>query len=105
MTTKGNTYLEVIQGDTLMLTIRLENIDLSTIDKIYFSCSDLNLIEEFEKNEDDSYKLVVGSNVTKSFIPSTYNYDITINFSDNRVKTIEYCGEINILKKTNTVNV
>lgn len=104
MKTKGNTNIEIIQGDTLSLTIRLENVDLTAIDQVYFSCSDLNITQAFVK-KDDVFELNIDCEETCKFKPSVCCYDITIHFNNNTVKTIEYRGQLKVLKKVNVVQV
>lgn len=104
MITKGNTNIEVIQGDTLSLAIRLENVNLSSIDKVYFSCSEFNITKAFEQKE-DVFELSIDCDETCNFEPLTCCYDITIHFTDKTVKTIEYRGKLTVLKKVNRVNV
>lgn len=104
MITKGNTDLTIIQGDTLSLTIRLENVELTSIDKVYFSCSELNITKAFEQR-DDIFELNIDCEETCDFKPSVCCYDITILFTNKKVKTIEYRGKISVLKKVNVVKL
>lgn len=103
MTTKGNTNLEIIQGDTFGLTIKLENVDLDTIEKVYFTCDTLKISKEFERR-DDAYYLEISCEETCNLNKIVCCYDITAFFVGNKVKTVEYRGTIRILEKVNKVN-
>lgn len=104
MLTKGNTNLEIIQGDTFSLTIRLENVDLDTIDKVYFSCNELGICKEFVRNE-DVFELDISCDETCNFEELICCYDLTVKFIGNKTKTIEYRGKLTVLEKVNKVTL
>lgn len=102
MLSKGNTNLEIIQGDTFSLTIRLENVDLTTIDKVYFSCKELGICKEFFRME-DAFDLDIPCTETCDYKKTVCCYDITIKFNSGRTTTVEYRGKLKILPKVNEI--
>jgi hypothetical protein len=104
MITSGNTKLEIIQGDTFYLSIRLKNTNLDNVEKIYFSCSKLDVLKEFVKN-DDVFELEIDSAETSNFNEGAFSYDITVVFVGNKVITAQYKGTINVLEKYNKVTL
>lgn len=102
MLTKGNTNLEIIQGDTFSLTIRLENVDLSTIDKIYFSCKKLGICKEFRRMN-DAFDLDIACTETCDYNVTMCCYDITVKFKSSRTTTVQYRGKIKVLPKVNEI--
>ena len=104
MKVKGNTNLQIIQGDTFGLSIKLQNVDYDTIEKIIFSSATLGISKEFQKRENDYYlELSCGETCILSKIVCCY--DITAFFIGNKTKTLEYRGTISVLEKVNKTDI
>jgi hypothetical protein len=102
MPNKRNTDLELVQGDTFLLNVTLENVDLDQIEKVYFSCKELCLCKEFVRNG-DVFELEISCDETCNLNKTICCYDITAVLAGNKVKTVEYRGTIQVLEKTNKV--
>ena len=100
----GSKNIQIVQGDTYILEVAFENAEISLIEAIYFTCDKLSVCKKLEYNDDDRFfYLTLESNETKQFPKGTYNYDLTINFLEDNVKTVQYKAIINILEKNNKV--
>lgn len=102
MLVQGNTRLEIIQGDTFLLTVKFKNTNLDSIDEVYFSCKELGLVQAFVRNG-EYYDLELTCDQTCEFKPVICCYDITVKFKDTRTKTAEYRGSLRIYEKVNEV--
>ena len=51
--------LKLIKGDTLSLNISFTEVDIDLIDKVYFTCEQQNLKQEFTL-QDDQFMLNIG---------------------------------------------
>lgn len=99
---KGNTNFNIIQGDTFAKGISFGNLDLETIEKICFSCAELNIIKDFKK-EYNEYYLEISAEETATYPVIVTDCDITILFKDKTVETIKYRTIIEVLEKINKV--
>lgn len=94
--------ITIIQGDTLSLNVRLKNVDLSTVDAVYFSCEELGVCKKLEL-VDGVYELELSCDETCNFKKTVCCYDLTIRFNGNKVKTIQYRERLEVLPKVNKV--
>lgn len=95
--------ITLIQGDTLEKQIILKNVDVTTIEAVYFSCKELNLCRECIRTG-EIFKLEISCEETCQFKTQTCCYDITIKFKGDKIKTIVYRGRIKVLPKVNEVD-
>lgn len=100
----GNSNIEIIQGDSYQLNITLEGVEVDTIQNIYFSSQALEISKELIKKT-NSFALNFSPEETNKFKKGYYDYDLTIKFMDDNIKTIIYRSNISILPKTNGVNI
>lgn len=100
----GNSNIEIIKGDTYQLNITLEGVELKTISNIYFSSKSLDITKELVKQQNE-FKLILEPNETIKFKIGSFDYDLTIKFVDDKIKTIIYRSFISILPKINEVNI
>lgn len=103
MMTEGNSTITIIQGDSYDRTITIEGIDTELIKEVYISCSELNLCKQLIKSPDGSFTFSLSSEETKGFKEFYGNYDLTVKFNNNKIKTLLYKSFIKILAKTNGI--
>lgn len=100
----GKINIEIIQGDTYQKNVLIENVDLSLIEGVYFSCKELNICQKLEYDNDiNRFVFLLTANQTKDLNPIYTDYDITIKFNDSKIKTVSYRGSCSILPKINKV--
>lgn len=96
--------IQIIQGDSYTLEVDFEGIIIDLIDSIYFTCNELSICKQLEKDiENNLFRLSIDKNETKEYSNGVYNYDLTIKFVDNNVKTVQYRSILVILEKNNKV--
>lgn len=101
---KGKVEINIIQGDNYQKNVLVEDVDLSYIEGVYFSCSRLNICKKLPYDSDIArYVFSLTADETKAFPPIISDYDITIKFTDEKVSTVSYRGRINVLPKINEV--
>lgn len=98
--------IKVVQGDTFNANIKVNNISHENIRAVYFSCQKLGINKELQYNSElDRYILKLTSEETEQH-PNFYGeYDITIYFNGDNVKTAVYNASIEILDKFNKVDI
>lgn len=101
---KGKAEIKIIQGDSYQKNIIIENVDKQYISNVYISCDKLNICKELEYiNETNKFRLYITRQETESFEKGLYDYDITIKFVQDVVKTIPYRASFVVLPKINKV--
>ena len=64
----SNNNLSVVQGDTLGISLTLDNPEELIIEHVHFVCKSLNIDEDFiPSNEDNLWALDIDANITKNF--------------------------------------
>jgi tRNA splicing endonuclease len=95
--------IKIIKGDSLDLTLTIENIELELIEHVYFSSRNL-LTREFLWDEPtEKYRLRIAAEETEEFPVGRASYDITIMFIDEGVRTAKYKGPLIVHPKDNRV--
>lgn len=102
MIVKGSSDIEIVQGDTLNLTISLLNVDKQNVQELWFSCQSLGVKDQFTY-QDSCCKWVFFYENTSEWALGVTTYDITVVFIDGSVKTIQYKGSLRVLEKTNKI--
>lgn len=101
---KGNVEIKIIKGDYYQKNVLVENVPLPLIEGVYFSCYKLNICQKLEYDNDiQRFKFVLQPSETKELNDIRTDYDITIKFNDEKIKTASYRGSIVVLPKTNEV--
>jgi hypothetical protein len=101
----GNASITLIQGDTYSREIEIKNVDLELIEGIYFSCEKLGVCKKLNFNSEEKiFELKLTSLETQSFPKINTNFDLTIVFIDNTVKTIQHCESLVVIEKRNKVD-
>lgn len=98
--------LEIVSGDTYDILVEVENYDVNLIEKIVFSCKDLNLVKDFDRDWTENsnlFALHFDSEETKNFPPKCFDYDITVIFTDGTINTATYRSAIKIYPKVNKI--
>lgn len=104
MYTEERQKIKIIQGDTYTLDIDFEGITLDLINNIYFSCDELSICKKLNKYvEENLFRLFISSEESKEYPSGVYNYDLTVEFAGETVKTVQYRSIITILEKNNKV--
>lgn len=100
----GKKEIEVVQGDTFQRNVHVKNMSTDLIGSIKFSCNKLGINKNLIYDSDnDKYILILTSEETKSLEVGIADYDLTIIFTDDSVKTVSYRSLVRILPKTNKV--
>lgn len=99
----GNSEIIIIQGDSFQMTVTVEGLSAEVIDSVLFSCEKLNLCKELTITEDGAYLLSFESSETKSWETITATYDLTVRFSDSKIKTVIHNSSFKVIEKTNKV--
>ena len=96
--------IKIIQGDTYEAKMRCIGIDdLSIIEKIFFSCKDLEVCKEIKYDEEvGSYVLKFTPEETAKMRACVSDFDITVKFVDSNKHTPIYRKKIIVLRKVNT---
>ena len=93
----------IIQGDSYKVKINFINVDVELIDKMQFSCKDLNFCKEVEFDDvAKDYVINLTPNETATMSECVSDYDITAKFKDGSVKTLVYRKKLIVQKKVNT---
>ena len=100
----GKTEISIIQGDSYSKKISITNIDNSLIKSVYFTCKILNLKKELV-HSNNQFILDFTKEETQKFNVCQGNYDLTVEFTDLKINTIVYNSFIEILPKTNTLDI
>ncbi len=101
---KGNAEIRIIQGDSYQKNVIIENVEPSLIVAVYFSSNKLNVCKQLDyDSENNKYKLFLTRQETALFEKGVYDYDITIKFERDVVRTIPYRTSLTILPKVNKV--
>ena len=96
--------LKLIKGDTLSLNISISDVDVELIDKIYFTCAQQNLKQEFIL-QDNEFILNIKPERTSLLKEITSDYDITIVFKNGETITSIYREGFMVLPKTNSLDI
>jgi hypothetical protein len=97
--------IQLVQGDSLTLSLTFEDIESSDIQAIYFSSKGvLNFAKEFSE-DGDNYILTIAAEDSEDFSRGHFTYDITVEFTENRKKTVIYKGPFVILSKDNKIHL
>lgn len=100
----GKPDIVVIQGDSYNKNVEIKGIDLANIEGVYISCSQFNVCQKLIYDLMlEKYVFSLSSAVTKEFVPKVANYDLTIKFTDSKIKTLVYKARFVVLAKTNEV--
>ena len=101
---KGKAKIEIIQGDSYQKNVVIENVQHEFIDSVYISCKGLNICQQLTySSQRDKYTFFLTRQETTDLPNGTYDYDLTIKFMDDIVKTIPYRESLVILPKLNKV--
>lgn len=95
--------IKIIQGDTYEAKLKCTGIDdLSIIEKIFFSCKDLEVCKEIKYDEEvGSYVLKFTPEETAKMPDCISDFDITVKYTDSNVQTPIYRKKITIQRKVN----
>lgn len=100
----GSVEIIIIQGDTCQRNISVSGIQAGNIQAVYVSCGTLNICKNLPyDSETGKYNFILTPEETALLTPITTNYDITIEFTDQNVKTASYRGPLIVLPKNNKV--
>lgn len=101
----GNPSITIIQGDSYTNEVSIDGIEREFIEGVYFSCSYLSLSIKLDYDDkNDLFLLSLTPEDTKKLKVCRCNYDITIKFTENTIKTLYHNAPLQIKKKTNEVN-
>ena len=95
--------ITIVKGDSFEKTFKMEQSN-SLIAKVYFTSKDLNLQKELSYDSThDVYTLSLTKDETADLREVLTTYDITVQFSDDKILTVVYKDLIHILPKINKV--
>ena len=93
-----------IQGDTIEVYFRLDDLDGDVIDKIYFANNSLGIYSELPYSSYmDAYCLHFANPDSEIFTPGCYYYDLTAELIGGSRLTLIHKGDFTILKKRNCI--
>lgn len=101
--------ISIIQGDWVTKRYRVEDsakeaIGTDVIQRIVFSSAALRLEQELSYSENDkSWTLDLSSEITSALPPRSADYDITLFFKGDCIKTKVYRANITVLPKLNPI--
>ena len=99
-----NTDIVIIKGDTCQRNITVKGVDHNIIDTVYFTCSKLNISQELEYDSTiQKFIFYLSPETTATFKHITTDYDITIKFFDDSIKTVVYRGKMIVVDKNNPI--
>lgn len=95
--------LSVIQGDTLEVTVDIDNPEDITIEKVEFVCKSLGLREELSLLEegDINWGFTIEAERTKNFRVGTFYFDVNATLDSGDVFTVVYDKPIQVIYKYN----
>lgn len=100
----NNQMITIIQGDTLQRYVIVEGAPNEIIENLYFTSEKLGISKELEYDEQSfKYELLIPASETVKFKPMITDFDITVKFFDEKVKTCLYKGKIKVLEKNNKI--
>ena len=98
---RGQKQIKVIQGDSYQLNVSVANA-ASTIDHIVVSSDKLSIKKTLTfDSTSNKYVFTLTAAETTNLQKGTYDYDLTIFFTDTNVQTVAYRADIVVLPKTN----
>lgn len=101
---KGNAEIMVIQGDSYEKNVVVKNANLFSIRNIYITCDKLGICQDLQYNDEiGKWVFYLSAEQTAQLREITTDYDITIVFTDTKVKTVSYEALFTVLAKTNKV--
>ena len=104
MRIKGNPKILLVSGDSYTREISFVGIEIELIEGVYFSSEKLSICKKLEFDDDNNvYVLHLAPNETQNFAVGTTTFDLTIQFINDDIKTIQYEAIITILEKSNKV--
>lgn len=104
MQIQGNPKITIVQGDSYTREILFEQLYYDLIESVFFSSNKLAVCKKLLKDETNNiFVLHLESNETKNYPIGTYDYDLTIKFINEDIKTAQYQSIISILEKNNKV--
>ena len=99
----NSSSITLIKGDTLSLSLSINGVDTTMIDKVYFTCSQQNINELFTLNG-GNFVLSLSPETTSNLKEITCDYDITVVFLGGETMTSIYRSAFTVLPKTNPIN-
>ena len=101
---QGNPKIVIVQGDSYTREIEFEGVTLDFIENVYFTSNKLSLCKTlFKDTENNVFILVIKHEESKNFPIGTFDFDLTVKFMNDNIKTIQYRSIISILEKNNVV--
>lgn len=98
----SNNNLSVVQGDTLGISLTLDNPEELIIEHVHFVCKSLNIDEEFvPSNNDNLWALDIDANITQNFWIGNFSFDVTAVSDVGEVFTVIHNGNLRVLHKDN----
>ena len=86
--------LKVIQGDTLNVTLTIENPEELEINRVVFTCPSLNMQRDLtELNDDDLWGFVIQPAETNDLWVGRWDFDITAFTVDSERYTVIHKGQ------------
>lgn len=96
--------IDIIKGDSLQKNVSLVNVEKDSIDKIYVSSEKLGISQALNYNDTTGkYEFYLSPQETSILKEGLADYDITIKFKDDNIKTVVYQSTINVHPKKNKV--
>lgn len=99
-----NTDIVMVKGDTCHRNITIKGADPEIISNVYFTCNKLGISQNLEYDQEtQKYILHLDANDTINYKQITTDYDITIEFFDESIRTVVYRGKFVVVDKNNPI--
>lgn len=100
----GKVNIIIVQGDSYQKKVKIEGIDNEMIEGVYFSSDKLKFSKKLTYSMvEEKYIFSLTPLETETFPAGKGDYDITIKFIDDKIKTISYRESFDVLPKINKV--
>lgn len=100
----GKVNITLIQGDSYQKKVKIEGVEPEVVEGVYFSSNKLEFSKKLIYNQiEEKYIFEFTPEETQALPLGRGDYDITIKFIDDKIKTICYRESIEVLPKINKV--
>ena len=100
----GNAEIMIIQGDSYQKNIVVRNANLISIKNIYITCDRFGICQDLDFNDEiGKWVFYLSPEQTAQLQETTTDYDITIEFTDKKIKTVSFEAQFVVFKKKNKI--
>lgn len=94
----------LVQGDDFNFSVTFkESEETQFLIEVFFSCQGQKFSKKLSYAGNNQFVLNITGNETKNFTPKMTDFDITIKFIDGETFTPLYHGNLQVLRKNNSI--